>query len=207
MGPGKTRDSNSNFAAKLCFDLGIELKRIEVIADDEDEIVEAARRMVDRYDMVLTSGGIGPTHDGPSMSVTRLTLADITYSSLAKAFDDDGKLEYHDETLRRMNEMGACACPSRPSCDPGKRRWNLDQQTEEQQTARKRMALFPVDSEALFVAPDLWVCVRRHVIRADDAVLSYDCAASSRSSQVRMFAAAVLIARHSEARRPSRGSH
>jgi len=69
------------------------------------------------------------------------------------------------------------------------------------------MALFPVDSEALFVAPDLWVCVRRHVIRADDAVLSYDCAASSRSSQVRMFAAAVLIARHSEARRPSRGSH
>ena len=90
--------------------------------------------MTERYDMVLSSGGIGPTHD------------DITYSSLAKAFDDEGKLEYHDETLRRMNEMG-------------KRRWNMDQQTEEQQTARKRMALFPVGSEALFVAPDLWVCV------------------------------------------------
>ena len=115
MGPGKTRDSNSNFAAKLLFDLGVDLKRIEVIADDEDEIVEAARRMVDRYDMVLTSGGIGPTHDGPSMSLIRLTLTDITYSSLAKAFDDDGKLEYHDETLRRMNEMGACSCSTRPN--------------------------------------------------------------------------------------------
>jgi len=39
------------------------LKRIEVIADDEHEIVEAVRRMSANYDMVVTSGGIGPTHD------------------------------------------------------------------------------------------------------------------------------------------------
>lgn len=58
---GKTRDTNSNFFAKHCFDLGIDLKRIEVIADDEDEIVEAARRMVGKYDWVVTTGGIGPT--------------------------------------------------------------------------------------------------------------------------------------------------
>jgi molybdopterin-biosynthesis enzyme MoeA-like protein len=43
--------------------LGIDLKRIEVIADDEGEIVEAVRRMSNNYDMVVTSGGIGPTHD------------------------------------------------------------------------------------------------------------------------------------------------
>lgn len=34
-------------------------KRIEVIADDEEEIVEAAKRMVEKYDFVVTSGGIG----------------------------------------------------------------------------------------------------------------------------------------------------
>ncbi|KAL8284109.1 hypothetical protein RQP46_004858 [Phenoliferia psychrophenolica] len=60
---GKTTDSNSAFAAKLFFDCGVELKRIEVIADDEDEIIEAVRRMAANYDMVITSGGIGPTHD------------------------------------------------------------------------------------------------------------------------------------------------
>ena len=37
------------------------LKRIEVIADDEDEIVEAVKRMSNNYDFVVTSGGIGPT--------------------------------------------------------------------------------------------------------------------------------------------------
>ena len=38
-------------------------RRIEVIADDEAEIVEAVRRMSKNYDMLITSGGIGPTHD------------------------------------------------------------------------------------------------------------------------------------------------
>jgi molybdenum cofactor synthesis domain-containing protein len=88
---GKTKDSNSNYFAKWCFDRGIDVRRIEVIPDDEDDIVEAARRMTSKYDFVITSGGIGPTPD------------DITYQSIAKAFDGE-PLEYHDETLRRMQE-------------------------------------------------------------------------------------------------------
>lgn len=53
---GKTKDSNSNFLAKTLFDLAIDLKRIEVIADDEDEITEAVRRLSSNYDLVITSG-------------------------------------------------------------------------------------------------------------------------------------------------------
>ena len=47
--------------AKFCFNLGINLKRIEVIGDEEEEIVEACKRMSENYDFVVTSGGIGPT--------------------------------------------------------------------------------------------------------------------------------------------------
>jgi molybdopterin-biosynthesis enzyme MoeA-like protein len=47
-------DTNSAYFAKYCFSLGINLKRIEVIADDEEEIIEAARRMSDHYDLVVT---------------------------------------------------------------------------------------------------------------------------------------------------------
>ncbi|KIJ64770.1 hypothetical protein HYDPIDRAFT_175303 [Hydnomerulius pinastri MD-312] len=131
---GKTLDRNSNYFARFCFELGIDLKRIEVIADDEDEIIEASRRMVDKYDFVITSGGIGPTHD------------DITYASLAKSFKQD--LSYHAETLGRMEESI-------------RHRTSFVKQTEEQRTARKRMALFPDAAEVLFVASDIWVPVVR----------------------------------------------
>ncbi|EMD37040.1 hypothetical protein CERSUDRAFT_84059 [Gelatoporia subvermispora B] len=131
---GKTLDRNSNYFARFCFENGIELKRIEVVADEEDEIIEASRRMVKMYDFVITSGGIGPTHD------------DITYQSLAKAFNQP--LAHHAETLSRMTEMV-------------KHRADIANQTGEQRTARERMALFPANAEALFIASDVWVPVVR----------------------------------------------
>ena len=57
----QTTDTNSTYMAKFCFALGISLKRVEVISDDEEEIIEATRRMSKNYDFVVTSGGIGPT--------------------------------------------------------------------------------------------------------------------------------------------------
>lgn len=41
------------------------MKRVEVIADEESEIIEAVRRMSEKYDFVVTSGGIGPTYITP----------------------------------------------------------------------------------------------------------------------------------------------
>ncbi|WWC65981.1 uncharacterized protein I303_108603 [Kwoniella dejecticola CBS 10117] len=146
---GKTKDTNSNFFAQFCFDLGIELKRIEVIADDEDEIVEAARRMTKAYDFVVTSGGIGPTHD------------DITYASLGKAFNLP--LKHDEETIRRMSELTT-----------PKRREELKNATPAEREARNRMALFPTNSgsgaedsenesksEIIFVDSEKWVPVVR----------------------------------------------
>merc|ERR1712093_135831 len=96
---GKTVDTNSAYMAKFCFQLGMALKRIEVIADDEDEIVEAVKRMSTNYDFVVTSGGIGPTHD------------DITYQSIAKAFSLP--LILHDEAYAKMKKFSK-PHPSQP---------------------------------------------------------------------------------------------
>jgi molybdopterin-biosynthesis enzyme MoeA-like protein len=43
----------------------MQLKRVEVIPDDEEDIMEAVQRMSSRYDFVVTSGGIGPTSVHP----------------------------------------------------------------------------------------------------------------------------------------------
>lgn len=79
---GKTVDTNSAYFAKFCFKLGISLKRIEVIADDEGEIVEAVRRMSSSYDFVVTSGGIGPTYN----STTPLRADAIANKSQARRY-------------------------------------------------------------------------------------------------------------------------
>lgn len=71
MHPHQTIDTNSAYFAKYCFQLGIQLKRIEVIADDESEIVEAVRRMSNKYDFVVTSGGIGPTSVSPPFQTNK----------------------------------------------------------------------------------------------------------------------------------------
>lgn len=75
----QTVDTNSAYLAKFCFSLGMNLKRIEVIADEEEEIVEAARRMSDNYDFVVTSGGIGPTSVCLSLP-TMVTTAHVPWS-------------------------------------------------------------------------------------------------------------------------------
>ncbi|KAF4342200.1 3^-phosphoadenosine 5^-phosphosulfate sulfotransferase (PAPS reductase) FAD synthetase s [Fusarium beomiforme] len=139
---GKTVDTNSAYFAKWCFNLGISLRRIEVIEDDEGEIVEAVQRMSDRYDFVVTSGGIGPTHD------------DITYQSIAKAFNLPLKL--HQETFEKMKQMSK-PHPNQPKFD-----WDVDSPARR---AKLRMAELPIDEsrdikkQALFPHEDLWVPV------------------------------------------------
>lgn len=137
---GKTVDTNSAYLAKFCFKLGMDLKRIEVIGDDEGEIVEAATRMSDNYDFVVTSGGIGPTHD------------DITYQSIAKAFGL--KLVEHQKALERMKRLSK-PHPSQPNFS-----YDVPSPALE---AKKRMIRLPIDpsrddkDQVLLVDETLWV--------------------------------------------------
>jgi molybdenum cofactor synthesis domain-containing protein len=71
---GRTKDKNIGYVAEFLTNIGIDLREVRVVADDEGAIVEALNALRSRNDYVFTSGGIGPTHD------------DITADSVAKAF-------------------------------------------------------------------------------------------------------------------------
>lgn len=71
---GRTRDANIHHLGTELTALGIRLAECRVIADIEDEIVDAVNQCRAKYDYVFTTGGIGSTHD------------DITAKSIAKAF-------------------------------------------------------------------------------------------------------------------------
>lgn len=60
---GKVADTNAVFLARELRTLGVSLERILVIPDDLDAIASAVREYRPRYDVVFTSGGVGPTHD------------------------------------------------------------------------------------------------------------------------------------------------
>ncbi|HSO21982.1 MAG TPA: molybdopterin-binding protein [Chondromyces sp.] len=60
---GKFRDENTPLLIDLMVDLGVDLQRIVVIGDDCPTISAEVAACSERYDVVMTSGGVGPTHD------------------------------------------------------------------------------------------------------------------------------------------------
>src|SRR5260221_6265574 len=71
---GRTTDANLPFIAGELTKLGIRLMEVRVVADIEQEIIDAINTLRARYTYLFTTGGIGPTHD------------DITAGAVAKAF-------------------------------------------------------------------------------------------------------------------------
>jgi molybdenum cofactor synthesis domain-containing protein len=71
---GRTKDRNIGHLADIMTAIGIDLKEVRIVADEEDDIVAAVNALRARWTYVFTTGGIGPTHD------------DITADAISKAF-------------------------------------------------------------------------------------------------------------------------
>lgn len=93
---GRTQDVNVKFIAEELFKMGIALKEVRVISDDEKAIIETVRLLSGKYTYVFTTGGIGPTHD------------DITAASMAKAFNRKFVLnkEAHERIVNFLQQRG-----------------------------------------------------------------------------------------------------
>jgi len=87
---GRTKDKNIGYIAEYLTNIGIDLKEVRVVADEEADIVAALDALRKRYDYVFTTGGIGPTHD------------DITADSVAKAFGVG--IDHHPDVVARFKE-------------------------------------------------------------------------------------------------------
>jgi molybdenum cofactor synthesis domain-containing protein len=87
---GRTKDKNIGFIAEYLTNIGIDLKEVRVVADDESDIIAALDALRKRYDYVFTTGGIGPTHD------------DITADSVAKAFGVE--IHHHPDVVERFRK-------------------------------------------------------------------------------------------------------
>ncbi len=60
---GARLERNAHFMAGHFHAKGIDVKRIEIISDEEEEIISLLSRWVGQTDTLIISGGLGPTHD------------------------------------------------------------------------------------------------------------------------------------------------
>jgi molybdenum cofactor synthesis domain len=87
---GETADTNTRALARTLRSLGIDLFRAQMIGDNSDRISETVRTALDRADIVITTGGLGPTVDDP----TRQAIADAIGEPL----------EFHPELWEQITE-------------------------------------------------------------------------------------------------------
>src|ERR1700740_1044688 len=97
---GRTQDTNLRDIARYLGVHGVNVAEVRIVPDVIDEIAEALNALRARYDYVVTTGGIGPTHD------------DITADAVAHAFG--ARLYEHPEILALMRDKwGGDLTPAR----------------------------------------------------------------------------------------------
>ncbi len=63
---GEIVDTNTRYIARTLRGMGVDLYRTITIGDNVDRIAEAIRHSMDRAEIVITTGGLGPTVDDPT---------------------------------------------------------------------------------------------------------------------------------------------
>ena len=71
---GKTPEANGYEAARALKACGVTLRRVAVVADRLGEISTELSKMAAEFDIVMTSGGLGPTHDDITVRATAAGL-------------------------------------------------------------------------------------------------------------------------------------
>ncbi len=88
---GQVVDTNSAFIAKSLNSIGIQVHQISSIQDQKEAIIDTLRLATEQADIVIITGGLGPTKD------------DITKKTLAEYFDDE--LVLHQESFDNMKRL------------------------------------------------------------------------------------------------------
>ncbi len=102
---GATVDTNSAFIAQRLATVGVPLRRVTLVRDDIGEIVAAISEALERVELVVCSGGLGPTGD------------DLTREAVAEA--TGRPLEFHQELL---DDIAARFASFRRTMSPSNRR-------------------------------------------------------------------------------------
>lgn len=93
---GQIVDTNSAYIARKLNEIGIEVEEILSIHDDSEIIIETLNRILPDTDVIITTGGLGPTKD----DVTKNALCEFLQSELVM---DEGVLAQLEDRFKKLN--------------------------------------------------------------------------------------------------------
>lgn len=71
---GEIQDTNTRYLARTLRDLGVNIYRATIVGDNLQRIAQAIREAMSRSQIVITTGGLGPTVDDPTRAAVALAL-------------------------------------------------------------------------------------------------------------------------------------
>ena len=112
---GRTKDRNIGYIAEYLTAIWVDLREVRVVPDIEAEIVAAVNALRHRYDHLLTTGGIGPTHDDITAdSVAKALGVSIDHDPRAVAILEEryGKADLNEARMRMASRCRPCPSSS-----------------------------------------------------------------------------------------------
>ena len=71
---GEIQDTNSRYIARFLRDIGVDLYRLSTVGDNVQRITATLQEALMRADIVITTGGLGPTVDDPTRQAVAKTF-------------------------------------------------------------------------------------------------------------------------------------
>ncbi|MCK5240290.1 MAG: competence/damage-inducible protein A [Candidatus Thorarchaeota archaeon] len=101
---GLVLDTNANWMEKQLVKLGVEMRRLASVRDEIDEIGTGLGFLAKHCDVVITSGGLGPTHDD-------MTLQAIAVAFGVKLEQNVDAVKIVERQYKILHEKGIVASP------------------------------------------------------------------------------------------------
>ena len=71
---GEIQDTNTQYLARTLRDLGVDIYRATIVGDNAERIAQAIKEAMQRCQIIITTGGLGPTVDDPTRAAVALAL-------------------------------------------------------------------------------------------------------------------------------------
>jgi nicotinamide-nucleotide amidase len=122
---GQVVDTNSPWLMDHLWDLGVMTRRKTLVGDDRDDLLAAIRETTGRSDLVVMSGGLGPTEDDLTAEVVAAALGvplvvdEASLDAIRERFRKLGREMTPNNAKQARFPRGATVIPNRHGTAPG----------------------------------------------------------------------------------------